>query len=136
MDGRDLPAALRDLVRLHALRAKSKRERHPEVDDRLARMLELVAASERFGIRGLRDGGRRAAGGVTVRIDRGSAAYSYNDGLDPAQTWPSAPGSCSSSESIRDAIEAGMTRYDLGPGDYQYKREFGALPEERQWSAS
>ena len=131
VDEADLPAALHDLVRLHALRAKSKRERHPEVDDRLARLLELVAASDAVRVRAFEMvvDGRRV--GVTVRIDRGSAAYSYNDGLDPAQMALS-PGILLELESIRDAIEADITRYDLGPGDYPYKRELGALPEERQ----
>ena len=129
---RDLPAALRDFIRLHGLRARSKREHHPEVDDRLARMLELVSAGESLRIQAFEMlvAGRRA--GVTVRIDRGTAAYSYNDGLDPAHMALS-PGILLELESIRDAIETGIARYDLGPGDYAYKRAFGAVPEERQW---
>jgi CelD/BcsL family acetyltransferase involved in cellulose biosynthesis len=127
----DLAGALRDLVRLHALRAKSKGERHPEVDGRLARLLELVARSDAVRVRAFEMvvDGRRA--GITVRLDRGSAAYSYNDGLDPAHMALS-PGILLELESIRDAIEAGMTRYDLGPGDYPHKRELGALPDQRQ----
>ena len=128
----ELPAALRDFVRLHGLRARSKRERHPEVDDRLARMLGLVSASESLRIRAFEMVVDEQRAGVTVRIDRGGAAYSYNDGLDPAHMALS-PGILLELESIRDAIDTGITRYDLGPGDYQYKREFGAVPEERQW---
>jgi len=33
--------------------------------------------------------------------------------------------------SIRDAIERGVVRYDLGPGDYPYKRDLGARRETR-----
>ena len=131
VDGAGLPAALRDLVRLHTLRAKSKRERHPEVDHRLARLLELVAASDAIRVRAFEMVVDERRVGVTVRIDRGSAAYSYNDGLDPTQMALS-PGILLELESIRDAIDARLTRYDLGPGDYAYKRELGALPEERQ----
>jgi CelD/BcsL family acetyltransferase involved in cellulose biosynthesis len=130
VEAADLAGALRDLVRLHGLRAESKGERHPEVDGRLARLLELVAASDALRVRAFEMvvDGQRA--GITVRIDRGSAAYSYNDGLDPAHMSLS-PGILLELESIRDALEDGITRYDLGPGDYPYKRELGALPEER-----
>ena len=126
----DLPAALNDLVRLHTDRARSKGERHPEVDDRLARLLERIAESERIRLHAfeLIVDGRRA--GITVRIDHGATAYSYNDGLDPGHMSLS-PGILLELESIRDAIDRGLGRYDLGPGDYPYKRELGAVAEER-----
>jgi len=128
--GDDRPDALRDFVRFHAWRAASKGERHPGVDERLARMLELVDRGQtvRLRIFDLTVNGERV--GVTVRLDHGTTAYSYNDGLHPDHMSLS-PGMLLEFESIRTAIEQGTIRYDLGPGDFPYKRELGATPEER-----
>ncbi len=124
------PDALRDFVRLHGMRAASKGERHPAVDDRLARLLELVDRGQSVRLRtfDLKVDGERI--GVSVRLDHGSAAYSYNDGLHPDHMSLS-PGMLLEFESIRSAIEQGLVRYDLGPGDFSYKRELGAAPAER-----
>ncbi|MGH2837911.1 MAG: GNAT family N-acetyltransferase [Thermoleophilaceae bacterium] len=128
--GDDRPDALRDFVQLHGLRAASKGERHPAVDERLARMLALVDHGQSVRLRtfDLTVAGERV--GVTVRLDHGSTAYSYNDGLHPAHMSLS-PGMLLEFESIRSAIEQGLVRYDLGPGDFPYKRELGATAEER-----
>jgi CelD/BcsL family acetyltransferase involved in cellulose biosynthesis len=124
----DRGAALRDFVRLHQLRAASKGQHHPAVDDRLVQMLELVGGNTRPRLFELIADRRRI--GVTVRVDTARAGYFYNAGIDPEWAHIS-PGILLQLASIEDAIEAGLRRYDLGPGDFRYKRDLGGVLLER-----
>lgn len=124
----DRGAALRDFVRLHQLRAASKGQRHPAVDDRLVRMLELVGGSTRPHLFELIADRRRI--GVTVRVDAARAGYFYNAGIDPEWAHIS-PGILLQLASIQHAIETGLRKYDLGPGDFRYKRDLGGALLER-----
>jgi len=120
----DLDAALADLVDLHARRAASLGERHPAIDDRLARVLREVSPV----VFEVVDEGRRI--GVHVRLDRPGGAWSYTAGIDP-EALKLAPGTVLELASIRDAIERGHRLYDLGPGDQPYKASLGAVMEPR-----
>lgn len=122
-------ASLEQFVRLHAKRAELKGERHRQVDDRLARLLESLPAARGTDLRlfELTVGGGTL--GVGVRLDRNGTAYSYNDGIDTAATRLS-PGMVLELESLRHAIDHGLTRYDLGPGAYPYKETLGARAED------
>jgi CelD/BcsL family acetyltransferase involved in cellulose biosynthesis len=122
--------ALERFVALHGARASQKGERHRFVDARLSRMLL-----------GLRPGGRvelrlfelTAAGraiGISVRLDYGATAYFYNAGFDPEFGHVS-PGIVLELASIRDAIERGLTGFDLGPGEYRYKLDLGGERRDR-----
>ena len=62
--------------------------------------------------------------GVSVRLDHGTTGYFYNAGFDPAAAAMS-PGIVLELVSIRNAIETGLTCFDLGPGDHRYKRDLG-----------
>jgi CelD/BcsL family acetyltransferase involved in cellulose biosynthesis len=124
----DHSAALRDFVRLHQLRARSKGQHHPAVDKCLVRMLEAIAGDTRPRLFELIADSRRI--GVTIRVDTDRAAYFYNAGIDPKWAHIS-PGILLQLVSIRDAIEAGLHRYDLGPGDFRYKRDLGGVLLER-----
>jgi CelD/BcsL family acetyltransferase involved in cellulose biosynthesis len=117
-------ATLERFVALHAARAEQKGERHPVVDGRLCRLLLALPAASTPHLRlfELTAAGRTL--GVTIRIDHGSTAYFYNAGFDPAASAMS-PGIVLELASIRDAIESGLARFDLGPGDYRYKRDLG-----------
>jgi CelD/BcsL family acetyltransferase involved in cellulose biosynthesis len=121
----DLEPALADLVALHARRAASVGERHPAIDGRLARLL-----ARQPGVRTLElvHDGRRI--GVHVRLDRPGGAWSYTAGIDP-DALALGPGVTLELASIRDAIERGLARYDLGPGDQPYKLSLGATFEPR-----
>ena len=108
----DRPDALSDFVRLHGWRAASKGERHPAVDDRLARLLELIDRGQSVRLRtfDLAVDGERV--GVSVRLDHGTTAYSYNDGFIPALSL--SPGMLLEFESIRSAIEQGLSATTWG----------------------
>jgi CelD/BcsL family acetyltransferase involved in cellulose biosynthesis len=124
----DRSDALHDFIRLHQLRATSKGQQHPAVDDRLRRMLADLGGDLRPRLFELIAGRRRI--GVTVRVDTDHAAYFYNAGIDPHWGHVS-PGILLQLVSIRDAIEVGLPRYDLGPGDFRYKRDLGGVLQER-----
>jgi CelD/BcsL family acetyltransferase involved in cellulose biosynthesis len=123
----DVPAALADFVRLHHARAASKGERHPQVDERLARMLGRLPASQ-LRVLELARGGRRL--GVWLGLERGSTAWYYNLGIDP-DALALAPGIALQLESIRVAIAGGRRRLDLGPGAHPYKLELGGVVDDR-----
>jgi CelD/BcsL family acetyltransferase involved in cellulose biosynthesis len=116
--------ALERFVALHSARASQKGERHPDVDERLCRLLLTLPATGRLWLRlfELSAGGQVI--GITVRIDYGSTAHLYNAGISPAHGHVS-PGVVLELESIRNAIERGLTTFDLGPGDYRYKSDLG-----------
>ncbi len=128
----DRAAALSELVILHAQRARSKGQRHPEVDERLARLLDAMAGSvgARPRVFALEMDGRRVA--VTARLDRGSVGYFYNAGFDPSYARLS-PGIVVEVASIRDAIDRGLRDYDLGPGAFDFKLRLGGVPVRRLW---
>jgi len=71
----------------------------------------------------------RATLAVTVRLDVGRRSWFYNAGFDP-QASRLSPGLVVELASIRDAIERGQQTYDLGPGDYRYKRDLGGQERE------
>lgn len=131
----DREAALRDMVRMHGERARYKGEIHDDVDARLARLLDVVAAAPdgpAVRVTELVVASERA--GVNVRIDHDGTAYSYSDGVS-VNHLDMSPGIAFELDSIRDAIERGIRRYDLGPGEYDYKRKLGAATVTRQIEA-
>ena len=121
-------AALRDFVRLHQERARSKGQHHPAVDELLVRMLGALAEPYRPRLFELVAGGRRI--GVTVNLETPHTTYFYNAGFDPEWSHVS-PGIVLQLASLRDAIERGLRRYDLGPGDFRYKHDLGGVNIER-----
>lgn len=129
-DAADVPAALADFVRLHQARAAAKGERHPQVDERLARMLGALRGARSFELRVLElaRGGRRL--GVWIGLERGSTAWYYNLGIDP-DALALAPGIALQLESIRAAIDGGRRVLDLGPGADPYKLELGGVLDDR-----
>jgi CelD/BcsL family acetyltransferase involved in cellulose biosynthesis len=126
----DRTAALEAFVALHTRRAAAQGERHAAVDARLARLLTHVAeaAAEQVRVLEMLHEGVRI--GVSVRLDRGATTWFYNGGIDP-EALALAPGIALQLVSIRDAIECGARRHDLGPGPQRYKLELGGAPEER-----
>jgi CelD/BcsL family acetyltransferase involved in cellulose biosynthesis len=122
--------ALHDFVVLHGLRAASKGERHAAVDGRLERVLAALdgAPSVRLRVLELAHGGRRV--GATVRLERPGGTWFYNSGFDPEAAWL-APGIMLALASIRDAIDHGISRIDLGAGAQTYKLVLGGVVEER-----
>lgn len=126
----DVQMAIGDFVTLHERRAASKGERHPAVDRRLARVLCALRGGSSVELRlfELVQGGRRL--GVSIRIDRPGGSWFYNGGFDPAAS-ALAPGIALELTSIRDAIERGHRRHDLGPGAQAYKLELGGTVETR-----
>lgn len=134
--GSEAEGAIGAFVALHGLRAASVGQRHPQVDERLAAMLERVAGAARIALRlfVLEIDGEPAA--VNVRVDRDDQrrAVAYNGGMHPAHAAAS-PGIALELACVRDAIERGHTRYELGPGELAYKRALGAEPEEA-WSGT
>jgi CelD/BcsL family acetyltransferase involved in cellulose biosynthesis len=124
-----VPAALQQFVALHRSRAQAKGEVHEHMDDRLPAM--LAGLDGRPGPRIVATSVRQESVtvAVTVRIDLGEHSWFYNAGFDPAASRLS-PGLVVELASIRDAIERGQRTYDLGPGDYRYKRDLGG--EERE----
>ena len=125
------PAALQRFLELHHLRTDQRGERHPQMDGRLLRLLAALSDhgdDVRLRVFVLRVRGQVVAS--TVRLDHGRTAYFYNGGFDPGHARLS-PGICVELASIRDAIDRGMRRFDLGPGSYRYKTDLGGVPTDR-----
>ena len=124
----DHGAALAAFVALHRRRATAKGERHPQIDGRLGATLAALGASSAVRLRlfALRVDG--ATVGVSVRLDREElgTAWFYNAGIDPAH-GRLGPGIVLELHSIRDAIERGFQRFDLGPGWWRYKEDLGGV---------
>ena len=120
--------ALRTFVELHRQRTRAKGERHPQIDERLVELLLAVRGDLTLRAFELVAGERVL--GVTVRLDLRDTAFFYNAGIDPAAARLG-PGVVLELASIRDAIERGLRRYDLGPGDYRYKRDLGGVVHPR-----
>jgi CelD/BcsL family acetyltransferase involved in cellulose biosynthesis len=126
----DIEGALADFIRLHRERAVSKGERHPAIDEQLARMLATLrsAPSVELHLLELVRDGRRL--GVWVGLDRGAISWYYNLGISPDALWL-APGVALQLLSISDAIERGRRCIDLGPGAHRYKLELGGVVGDR-----
>jgi CelD/BcsL family acetyltransferase involved in cellulose biosynthesis len=125
------PAAIGRFLALHHLRAGQRGEHHPQMNARLRRLL-LALPEHGTGVR-LRVFELTVSGAVvgsTIRLDHEDTAFFYNGGFDPAHAGLS-PGISLELASIRDAIELGMTRFDLGPGRYRYKTDLGGVPTDR-----
>jgi CelD/BcsL family acetyltransferase involved in cellulose biosynthesis len=124
-----VPQAIERFVALHASRAQDKGEVHEHMDDRLSAMLARAAGAPGLRLAAVclvQDGVTRA---VTIRLDLGQGSWFYNAGFDPAASRLS-PGLVVELASIRDAIARGQRSYDLGPGDYRYKRDLGGQERE------
>lgn len=126
----DLRPALDRFVDLHGRRAAAKGERHPHVDTRLARLLGALPEDGAVAPRVFELRAGTSVAGVTVRLDHGGTGYFYNAGIDPAHAALS-PGVSLELASIQDAIDRGLRRFDLGPGDYRYKHDLGGAPAPR-----
>jgi len=129
-EAQDRRAAMRDFLALHRERARRKNERHPQMDERLLALLERLAASHAVALRPfeLVVDGRRL--GVSLRLDYAGTAYFYNAGIDP-DAGRLSPGVTLELLSIRDAIDRGLRRFDLGAGEYRYKTDLGGVAEDR-----
>ena len=129
-DADDIEGALADFVRLHTARAESLGERHPAIGPPLARMLGALVAAPSLDLRVfelVRDGRRL---GVSLSVHRGAVAWDYNLGIDP-EALDLEPGVALQLHAIRDAIERGRRRSDLGPGGDAHKRRLGGEPDDR-----
>ncbi len=122
--------ALERFLELHTRNAAAKGERHAQIDRRLTRLLAAVRPSSDVRLRLLELRVGDVVRGVTVRLDHAGTAYFYNAGVDPEWSRLS-PGICLELASIRDAIGLGSRRFDLGPGDWRYKRDLGGVAERR-----
>jgi len=115
---------LERFVALHALRAEKKGEHHPHIDWRLAAMLASLPPDGGVDLRVLELVVDEEIVGVTVRLDHRETAYFYNAGFNPAHSTIG-PGICLELASIEDAISRRMAVFDLGPGEWRYKRDLG-----------
>ena len=120
--------AVHDLIRLHLDRARSKGERHPQMDGRLEAMLVLLAADRTLVATEVRT--RDELLGVAVHCDYHGTRYFYNGGIREAGSQLS-PGVLLELDAVRTAIDRGLGRFDLGPGYYSYKHELGGVPVAR-----
>ena len=118
------PSAIDAFIRLHTARAKAKGEAHKHIDARLGQLLKKLASARTSAVKAFTLTRGSAIIAVTVRLDRGRSSWFYNAGFDP-QAGRISPGVVIEIASIQDAIRTGQTTYDLGPGDYRYKRELG-----------
>lgn len=129
VEAADVPESLRTFLRLHGERAGSKGERHAGVDERLTALLaSLPGRSTRLRMWELRLEGRTLA--VGIHLERGDTVYFYNTGMDASAARMS-PGIVLELGVIRDAIEQGLRRFELGPGDFSYKSRLGGEREQR-----
>lgn len=127
--GGESRAALEEWVQLHMRRAADKGEHHAGFDSRLATLVgSLGGGALEVRLLVLKVGTRTA--GVTVRLDTAATGTFYNAGIDP-DLMRLSPGVMLELASIRDAIERGLRRFDLGPGAYRYKTDLGGVATDR-----
>jgi CelD/BcsL family acetyltransferase involved in cellulose biosynthesis len=126
----EVASGLETFVRLHEARARAKGEVHRVIDMRLARMLARVAGHGVPELRLFAVAQRGSTVAVGVQLDHIGETWAYNTGFDPAAGRLS-PGLLVRLGSIRDAIERGGRRLDLGPGDFAYKRDLGGEAYDR-----
>lgn len=128
----DLTAGLNEFVQLHNMRAQSMGERHPQIDDRLIRMLEALAITPSVRLEVTRIVVQDETLGVAIHLGYGGNAYSYNKGIRVSAAGNRlSPGVLLELGAIRAAIEHGSRTLDLGPGEYSYKAEIGGVSEVR-----
>lgn len=97
-------------------------ERSRELHRHLARML---AGTGRLDLRVVRSEQGDIAG-VIYNFRQNGTGYFYQLGFSQSEQWkPYSLGVCLLADSIRAAIEAGCTTFDLLRGDHDYKRHFG-----------
>lgn len=118
---------LDDLFRLHGLRWESRGEPGVLADEAVRRFhLAALPGLQRSGLLrlfGLRIGGDRAA--VYYGFGRGSRAYAYLSGLDPAYAFES-PGTLLVAEAMEAALREGAREFHFLRGQEPYKYEWGA----------
>lgn len=119
-----------EFVRLHRERADSLGEEHWQIDERLAQMLNDLCEQGRLTMPAQELVGNEGTIAVSILIDYKQTLFAYNIGVDCSERNFS-PGILLLLEAVRVAIESGLERLDLGPGEYRYKHEFGARPVER-----
>jgi CelD/BcsL family acetyltransferase involved in cellulose biosynthesis len=126
----DAEAALADFVRLHEEQWQAKGTRHAAMGSRLAVLLGSLrdAPSTELHLGELVLDGRRVA--VSVALSRGDVHWNYNFGIDPA-ALPLGPGIALQQLAIREAIEGGRHRFDMGPGIHAYKLRAGGVVDDR-----
>ncbi len=126
----DAEAALADFVRLHAVQWQAKGAQHVAMGTRLAALLGALrdVPSTELHLGELVLDGRRVA--VSVALSRGDVHWNYNFGLDPA-ALPLGPGIALQQLAIREAIEGGRHRFDMGPGIHAYKLRAGGVVDDR-----
>ena len=126
----DVDIALDAFVRLHTLRATQKHERHPQVDNRLKRMLLDLSTREEGGLEVLEFVVGDQCLGVAIHFHLRDGVFFYNSGVDTSIASLS-PGILLELEAIRRAIERSDQRFDFGPGSYRYKTELGGVHQLR-----
>ena len=128
--GEKARAGIEAFARLHTARAQTKGERHRVIDARLVRMLVEVAVRGAPELRVFVVEHEGATIGAAVQLDNRRETWAYNTGFDPAAAHLS-PGLVVRLATVRDSIDRGVERLDLGPGDFAYKRDFGGEPYTR-----
>ncbi len=123
--GHELERAVVDFIELHK---KSMPDKHLFMDERMQGFfVDLALVLERRGwvqLEFLEIGGERAAG--LFNLVYNNRLMVYNSGYDPAKYGAYSPGMTLLAESIRGAIAAGRTHFDLLRGAEEYKYRFGA----------
>ena len=127
----EVRAALDSFVRLHRERALAKHELHSAIDNRLAEMLTRVAQQTVpvLTVVSLTRAGETLA--VAVNVNHAGESWGYNTGFATDAAHFS-PGLIVCLAAIRDAIDGGAHRFDLGPGDSKFKLELGGERCDRQ----
>lgn len=122
--------ALEQFVRLHQERALAKHERHPQINMRLAEMLGRLEGAHGIELVLFELVVREKVLGVAVHLRYGDCAYFYNLGIATSEPGLS-PGVLLAIAGIRDALDCGLKRFDLGSGHYRYKIELGGVVTDR-----
>jgi len=85
----------------------------------------LMAEANKLDLRLVRSAGGEIAG-VIYNFRQNGTGYFYQLGFSQDEQWrPYSLGVCLLADSIKGAIEAGCTTFDLLRGDHDYKRHFG-----------
>ncbi len=100
---------------------------HPGMELFFRRLGEAFLPRGLFRLSFLEIGGVSAAGAIGFVF--GDTFYLYNSAFDRSLASFS-PGTVLVSELIQEAIEEGMTAFDMLKGDLGYKYRFGALPRQ------
>lgn len=118
--------ALTEFVRLHQERALAKHERHPQIEPRLATMLEQLTSARSIELVVYEVILREKTLGVAVCLAYGSRMFGYNLGIATSERSLS-PGILLAIASIRGAVDRGLKCLDLGSGEYPYKVKLGGV---------